>query len=86
VDASNALFGAESLASQGRVVVAAYQVLGYDAVNLSYRDFRRGKAATLALLQDAQFATLSANVLDADTGQPLVQPYIIKQMAAKGSG
>jgi Sad1 / UNC-like C-terminal len=81
VDAGNALFGAESLESQGRVIVAAYQALGYDAINLSYRDFRRGKAATLALLQDASFAVLSANLLDADTGHPLVQPYVIKQVA-----
>ena len=49
--------------------------------DVSYRDFRRGKAATLVLLQDAQFAVLSANLLDADTGQPLVQPYVIKQVA-----
>jgi hypothetical protein len=81
VDAGNALFGAESLESQGRVIVAAYQALGYDAINLSYRDFRRGKAATLALLQDAPFAVLSANLLDADTGHPLVQPYVTKQVA-----
>ena len=38
VDAGNALFGAESLESQGRVIMAAYQALGYDAINLSYRD------------------------------------------------
>ena len=81
VDAGNTLFGAESLESQGRVIVAAYQALGYDALNLSYRDFRRGKAATLALLQDAPFAVLSANLLDADTGHPLVQSYVIKQVA-----
>jgi hypothetical protein len=76
MDAGNALFGAESLESQGRVILAAYNALGYDAVNLSYRDFRRGKAATLALVQDAQFAVLSANLLDTDMGQPFVQPYI----------
>jgi 2',3'-cyclic-nucleotide 2'-phosphodiesterase (5'-nucleotidase family) len=83
VDAGNALFGAESLESQGWVIVAACQALGYDAVNLSYRDFRRGKAATLALLQDASFVVLSAYLLDADTGHLLVQPYVIKQVAGE---
>ena len=32
-------------------------------------------------MQDARFATLFANLLDADTGQPLVQPYVTKSVA-----
>ena len=78
LDAGNALFGAESLASRGQVIVATYNALGYDAVNLSYRDFRLGKAATLDLLKTARFAALSSNLLDKATGRPLAQPYVVK--------
>src|SRR5271157_165306 len=36
-DAGNALFGPESPDSHGKVMVAAYNALGYDAVNLCHR-------------------------------------------------
>ena len=80
VDAGNALFGAESLESQGRVIVAAYNTLRYDAVNLSHRDFQFGKAFTLALLKEANFSVLSTNLLDDKTGKLLAKPYVIKQV------
>jgi 2',3'-cyclic-nucleotide 2'-phosphodiesterase (5'-nucleotidase family) len=51
IDAGNFLIGVESVASGGRVMVAAYNALGYDAVNLSYRDFRLGKEETLGALR-----------------------------------
>jgi 2',3'-cyclic-nucleotide 2'-phosphodiesterase (5'-nucleotidase family) len=79
VDAGNFLIGSESLASKGQVIVAAYNALGYDAVNLCHHDFWFGKAETLALLKDAKFAVLSANFLDEEKGEPLVQPYIVKE-------
>jgi hypothetical protein len=79
LDAGDALFGDESLPSGGKVIAAAYDALGYDAVNISYRDFRLGKAGTLSALQGAKFTPISANLLDADTGKPLFQPYVIKQ-------
>ena len=83
VDAGNSLFGADSAASGGRVIVAAYDALGYDAVNVSFRDFRHGRAATVDLLQRAKFVTLSANVLDEQSGEPLFRPYVVKQLAGR---
>jgi 2',3'-cyclic-nucleotide 2'-phosphodiesterase (5'-nucleotidase family) len=83
LDAGNALFGAESLDSHGRVIVAAYDALGYDAVNLSYRDFRLGKAATLDLLNRVKFAALSSNLVDEATGTPLVRPYVVKTVEGR---
>ena len=83
LDAGNFLFGSESADSKGKVIVAAYDALAYDAVNLSYRDFRMGKAQTLDLLKDAKFASVSANLLDDANGQPLVRPYIVKKLGEK---
>lgn len=84
VDAGNALFGRESLASEGRVIVAGYNAIGYDVVNLSYRDFRLGKAATLAALDTAEFAAVSANLYHAgDPGRRLVAPFIVHEQGGK---
>jgi hypothetical protein len=83
LDAGDALFGDESVPSGGKVVAATYDALGYDAVNIGYRDFRLGKAATLAALQGAKFAPLSANLLDDASGQPLFRPYVVKSAGAE---
>jgi 5'-nucleotidase len=83
VDAGNALIGSESLESNGKVIIAAYNALDYDAVNLCHRDFWFGKAETLALLKDAKFAALSANFLDEERGEPLVQPYVVKEIGGQ---
>jgi Mg-chelatase subunit ChlD len=78
LDAGNALVGTDSIASTGRVTIAAYNALGYDAVNVSYRDFRFGKAQSMAAWKGASFPVLSANLLDEANGQPLFQPYAVK--------
>lgn len=83
VDAGNFLFGPESNDSRGAVMVAAYNAIHYDAVNLSYRDFRLGKDRTLELLREAKFDVVSANLLDEKTGNPLFRPYIVRRV---GSG
>ena len=82
VDAGNLLAGPDSVSSAGRVMVTGYNALGYQAVNLSHRDLRFGKDRTLAALKDATFATVSANLLDESTGQPLVKPFVTLQAGA----
>ena len=83
LDAGNALIGADSVTSGGGVIVAGYNALAYDAVNISFRDFRFGKAQTLAVLKEAKFAVISANLLDDQTGQPLFSPYVVKKAGAQ---
>ena len=83
LDAGSTFFGVDSAASHGGVIVAAYNAMGYDAVNLSYRDFREGLTAARATLQDAKFAVLSANLVDATTGRPVFKPYVIKTIAGQ---
>ena len=83
VDAGNALLGADSVASGGGVIIAAYNALNYDAVNLSYRDFRLGTAQTLKMLRDARFGVVSCNLLDDTTGQLVARPYVVKQSGAE---
>jgi hypothetical protein len=82
VDAGNALIGPDSIASGGRIIVAAYDTLGYDALNLSYRDFRLGKAATLALVRAARFSVVSANLLDETSERLVAAPFVVKRAGA----
>jgi 2',3'-cyclic-nucleotide 2'-phosphodiesterase (5'-nucleotidase family) len=79
VDAGNFLVGPDSIGSGGRVAVAAYGALGYDAVNLSYRDFRLGKEATAALVQAARFPVISANLHDEASGRLLAAPFVVER-------
>jgi hypothetical protein len=79
LDAGNALFGAESIDSGGAVIVDAYNALGYDAVNLTPRDFRLGKAATVEALGRAKFAVVSANLVDDGAGVLPVKPFVVKK-------
>ena len=80
LDAGNSFFGGESAVSKGKVIAAAYDALGYDAVNISYRDFRHGREATLALLQGRKFSGVSANLLDEETGRLLFKPYVLERL------
>ncbi len=82
LDGGNFLYGADSTATGGKIMEQTYAALAYDAANVSWRDFREGKAHTLEVLKDAPFAVVSANLLDDATGQPLFKPYVVKQNVA----
>lgn len=81
LDAGNALFGGDS--TDGRIIIAAFNALHYDALNVSYRDFRHGKQATLQALKEAKFPVLSANLMDEKTGKPLFLPYVIRTLGGQ---
>jgi len=78
VDAGNALFGRDTLATGPGIIIAAYDAMGYDVLNLSYADFRAGKEVTLAAFRGARLSPVSANLLDAATGLPLFARYVVK--------
>jgi Mg-chelatase subunit ChlD len=83
LDAGNFLFGPDSADSKGRVIVAAYNAMSYDAVNLSFRDLRLGKSQSLGRLREAKFDAVSANLLDDVTGNLLVKPYVVKRLGTR---
>lgn len=83
LDGGNALFGGDSAASKGKVIAAAYEALGYDAVNISYRDFRHGRDRTVSVLKEAKFDALSANILDDKNGLLLFKPYKVKEISGR---
>lgn len=79
VEAGNFLCGSETVADQGRRLVRGYAALRYDAVNVSYRDLGFGKSAAVASL--APLPAISANLVDASTGEPLFKPYVVVKKA-----
>jgi hypothetical protein len=83
LDAGGSLFGPESLASKGRLVVEAFDAMGYDAVNVSALDFQLGRDDTRALLSRGSFAAISANLMDAQSSRRLFAPFLVRVHSGK---
>jgi len=78
LDAGNSLYG-QPLANktQGRVIVEAMNAMGYQAMALGDRDLMLGISALTERMKQARFAFLSANLVWANSGQPVAKPYAI---------
>ena len=70
---------------QKQPLIAAFNAMGYDAMDLGNHEFNFGSAIFKAVLGQATFPILGANVTDTDTGNGLyglaavgVKPYIEK--------
>ncbi|MBI3268057.1 MAG: hypothetical protein HYZ53_03475 [Planctomycetes bacterium] len=80
VDAGNSLLGSpESLATQGRHILAVLNILGYAVCNISERDFRLGREVLRARMEEAAFPFVSANIVDAETGELFARPYAVRE-------
>jgi 2',3'-cyclic-nucleotide 2'-phosphodiesterase (5'-nucleotidase family) len=76
-DAGGALFG-QSLAraSEGRVIIDAMNLLGYDAMVVGRADLSMGMELFLARVAEARFPILACNLVGKD-GKLLLPPYTI---------
>ncbi|OED42696.1 2',3'-cyclic-nucleotide 2'-phosphodiesterase [Endozoicomonas sp. (ex Bugula neritina AB1)] len=63
----------------------AMNQLDYDAGNIGNHEFNYGLDFLKEATNDAQFPYVSANVVDAKTGENLYQPYVIKDQQFKDS-
>jgi 5'-nucleotidase/UDP-sugar diphosphatase len=59
--------------------IKAMNMIGYDAMALGNHEFDNPREVLLKQKEWAEFPFLSANVVKKDTGEPLVDPYIIKE-------
>ncbi|PIE35445.1 hypothetical protein CSA56_04240 [candidate division KSB3 bacterium] len=55
-------------------------LLGYDAMALGNHEFDKNRETLLKQQEWAEFPFLSANIVKKDSGEPLVEPYIIKEV------
>lgn len=78
LDAGDTLFGQMlALQSEGRVIVEAMNAMGYDAMAVGQMDLAKGVDTLQARAKEARFAILSCNLVDAQSQQPIFQPYTI---------
>ena len=81
LDGGNTLFGNQlAQETQGRVIVEAMNLLGYDALVLGDQDFRLGLDVLRQRMEEAEFPILSANLVIAETDQLFAAPYVIKEI------
>lgn len=59
-------------------VYKAMNQLNYDAANIGNHEFNYGLDFLFESINDANFPYVSANVMDAKTGKPVFDPYVIK--------
>lgn len=82
LDGGNTLFGNKPLVqkTQGKAIVEAMNLLGYDAMVLGEQDFRLGLDVLRQHMEEAEFPILSANVIISGTDQLFATPYVIKEI------
>jgi len=64
-----------------RTMIRSYNALGYQAYNVSARDFPGGLISLRELAQTANFPFISANIVDSSSRKPLFKPYIINKIS-----
>jgi len=82
LDAGDSLLGDRLLGqqTQGKGIVEAMNLLGYDAMALGGGDMRLGLDTLRQRMAEAEFPFLSANVVLSGTETLFTEPYIIKEM------
>ena len=80
LDAGNSLAGDQSPArtTLGATSIEAMNRLGYDAMALGGQDLALGPATLRQRMAEARFPLLSANAVDAASGQLIAKPYVVK--------
>jgi 2',3'-cyclic-nucleotide 2'-phosphodiesterase (5'-nucleotidase family) len=69
-----------------RTMIDGYNAIGYQAYNVSSKDFAAERVFIKDIQQTAKFPFISANILDSLTRQPIFKPYIIKKVGSKKFG
>lgn len=69
--------------NEGRAIINAMNLVGYDALTLGNHDFDHGQEVLKTRAAQARFPFVAANILEEATGKPpaWVKPYIIKEVA-----
>ncbi|GGP99098.1 5'-nucleotidase C-terminal domain-containing protein [Streptosporangium pseudovulgare] len=62
----------------------AMNAIGYDAVTLGNHEFNYGLPLLATWIKQVKAPVLGANAVDAATGKPAYQPFVIKTMKVKG--
>ena len=84
LDAGSSLVGDElSNKTEGKVMVEAMGMLGYQAMAVGGSDFALGREALLERAKEAGFAILSANLVDASSQEAVLPAYTVVETGGR---
>jgi len=65
---------------KARLIIEAFNFIHYDAFGIGDDDLTLGKDFLVDLSKKATFPFLSSNLYDVESGRPLFQPYLVKEV------
>jgi len=68
------------LTQKAHLIIESFNLIGYDAMGVGDDDLTLGKEFLLEISKKANFRILSSNLFDEQTGKPLFQPYLLKEV------
>ena len=69
-----------ALTQKAQLIIESFNMMGYDAVGIGDDDLTLGKAFLVGAAKKALFPILASNLLDEDSGKPLFQTSLIKEV------
>jgi 2',3'-cyclic-nucleotide 2'-phosphodiesterase (5'-nucleotidase family) len=70
----------QKLKEKTHLILKSFELMGYHAVGIGDDDLSLGKKFLIELSKTSHVTFLSSNVMDEDSGKPLFQRYIIKEV------
>ncbi len=68
------------VAEKAHLIIQSLNLMGYDAAGIGDDDLTLGKEFLVEVSKKAHFRFLSSNILDAESGKPIFQPYLLKEV------
>ena len=66
--------------AKAHLLIESLNVMAYDALGIGDDDLTLGKPFLMELSTKAKFPFLSSNVIDGESGKPIFQPFLIKEV------
>lgn len=70
----------DGLKERSRLILKSFSLMGYHAIGIGDDDLSLGKKFLTDLSKGSQIPFLSSNVVDEDSGKPLFQRHIVKEV------
>lgn len=69
-----------AVTQKANLIIDSFNLMGYDAMGIGEDDLSLGKEFLVKVSKRANFPFLSSNLFDEETGKPLFQPYLLKEI------
>lgn len=65
---------------KAHLIIGSLNLMGYDAMGIGDDDLTLGKEFLIEISKKANSPFLSSNILDEESGKPIFQPYLVKEI------